>query len=130
MKKETLIRDVLLALLAILVMAGCQNRTVQKELGFDHRLIMDSALFLWAHCPADVTGDGITDLVFIYNTARGGYLSYLEGQTSPGVWEESLIASAAPGGGLFAMGDMDVFRYPSHDSTRFYLMENKILEKD
>ena len=107
MKKKFYLEHFLIVFVIFLAMAACQTKTVKRDLGFEQRVIMDSALYLWAHCPADITGDGITDLVFIYNNARGGYLAYLEGQTSPGTWEEHLIAVAPPGGGLFAMGDME-----------------------
>jgi hypothetical protein len=93
--------------LVLLSLASCQPEAPAGELGFEQRLIMDSALYLWAHCPADLTGDGITDLVFIYNNARGGYLGYLEGQQATGLWQEHVIAEVPPGGGLFAMGDME-----------------------
>jgi hypothetical protein len=107
MKKHFILQNLIVGLGILLATPACRTNTGGNELSFESRVIMDSALFLWAHCPADITGDGITDLVFIYNNARGGYLAYLEGQKSPGTWEEHLIAEKPPGGGLFAMGDME-----------------------
>ena len=51
-----------------------------KDLHFKSSVIADSVELLWAHCPADVTGDGIADLVFINNNGSGGYLGYFKGQ--------------------------------------------------
>jgi hypothetical protein len=74
---------------------------------------MDSALFLWAHCPADITGDGITDLDGNFDVLAGPNPS------------RAVNIGAAD---FDKDGDMDIFRYPSHDSTRFYLIENRIIE--
>lgn len=80
----------------------------RPELSFtSSRIVADSARFWWAHCPAEVTGDGITDLVFIHNNASGGYLAYYQGQKDTGIWTRHLIAEAPPTGGLFAAGDLE-----------------------
>jgi len=101
---------------AILVLvSGCGNGTKNQESGqaqlaeltFKSRLISDTALYWWAHCPADLTGDGLTDLVFINQNSSGGYLAYLEGRIGSELWEEVMIAESPPSGGLFASGDME-----------------------
>ncbi len=80
---------------------------VQKELSFTQRKIIDSAKYWWAHTPAEITGDKITDLVFINNNASGGYLGYYQGKTIEGLWKLNIIATEPPTGGLFAGGDLE-----------------------
>ncbi len=80
---------------------------VPKELAFEQRKIVDSAKFWWAHTPADVTGDGIADLLFINNNSAGGYLGYYQGKKEPGLWELHIIAEKPTTGGLFAGGDLE-----------------------
>lgn len=74
---------------------------------FAERQIADSVVHLWAHVPADVTGDGIADLVYIFENSSGGYLAYRKGQKEPGMWKEHIIAQSPPDSGLFAAGDME-----------------------
>jgi len=98
----------------LLLVSACNSSTEKQswqdqlaELSFKSRLISDTALYWWAHCPVDVSGDGISDLVFINQNSSGGYLAYLKGSTSTGLWEQVVIAETPPGGGLFASGDME-----------------------
>jgi hypothetical protein len=99
----------------LLLVSGCGNDTKNQQAGqaqkaeltFKSRLISDTALYWWAHCPADVTGDGLDDLVFINQNSSGGYLAYLEGHVGGELWEEVVIAETPPSGGLFASGDME-----------------------
>lgn len=107
---------IILLLAATLSFAGCNSKAKKqttekpdntKELSFEMREIADSVVHLWAHCPTDVTGDGIVDLVYIFENASGGYLAYREGQTEPGIWKEHIIAQTPPDFGLFAAGDME-----------------------
>jgi len=79
----------------------------ERELGFEQRQIADSLKHIWAHVPVDLTGDGIGDLVYIYENASGGYLAYRAGMKEPGQWKEVIIAQAPPGHGMFASGDME-----------------------
>jgi hypothetical protein len=78
-----------------------------RELSFQITQIADSIRLLWAHCPADVTGDGIVDLVFSDNNGYGGILGYYEGQTEAGHWKKVIIAEQTPDGGTFAQGDLE-----------------------
>jgi len=103
-------------LIAILLFSpGCVRQTKNKatlpdkpaSLTFESRPIFSGAKHWWAHCPADVSGDGITDLVFIHSNSSGGYLAYLAGRTDSALWEEVIIAETPPSGGLFASGDME-----------------------
>ena len=105
---------ILLGACIVLVM-NCRTRTeseepnpVIKELAFDQIQVGDSLTHIWAHCPADISGDGIVDLVYINNNGFGGSLNYLKGQHEAGLWEKVVIASEAPDGGTFAQGDMEV----------------------
>ena len=98
-----------LVFLAVLL-TGCGDKAKtndKKELQFEKHLIANSITHLWAHCPADLTGDGIADLVYINNNSSGGYLAYREGQKEPGLWQEIIIAQTPPDSGLFAAGDME-----------------------
>ena len=79
----------------------------QQQLAFEQRKIVDSAKYWWAHTPADVTGDGIADLLFINRNSAGGYLGYYKGQKEDGLWELHIIAQAPETGGLFASGDIE-----------------------
>lgn len=103
----------MLAIFLFLV-SGCNNSSKKQSgleppvgLTFKSRMISDTALYWWAHCPVDVSGDGISDLVFINQNSSGGYLAYLKGSTRTGLWEQVVIAETPPGGGLFASGDME-----------------------
>ncbi|MEM6800103.1 MAG: VCBS repeat-containing protein [Bacteroidota bacterium] len=105
----------LLILLIVSALFSCtqaskQNKLVEKEqnkLSFHSTKIADSLEFIWAHCPADLNGDGISDLVFINNNGYGGSLEYLKGQTEEGIWERILLAEQAPEGMEFAQGDLE-----------------------
>lgn len=81
----------------------------KKELAFKQRKIVDSANYWWAHTPADITGDGIADLIFSNRNSAGGYLGYYEGQKEDGLWKLYKIADAPTTGGLFASGDMEAY---------------------
>ena len=99
----------------IIAIAGCQMNTkkevkstdVKNELSFQSYAITDSVKLMWAHCPVDITGDKITDLVFIHNNGSGGYLGYYEGKKDSGLWVKQIIAETPPDGGLFALGDLE-----------------------
>ena len=99
----------------LLMVSACDNSTKNPqsvhaplaELTFKSRTIFDKAQHWWAHCPVDVSGDGIIDLVYIHSNSGGGYLAYLEGSTDTAFWEEVIIAETPPSGGLFASGDME-----------------------
>lgn len=82
---------------------------IKKELAFEQLKIVDSANYWWAHTPADITGDGIADLVFINRNSAGGYLGYYQGQKEPGLWKLHKIAEAPTTGGLFASGDLETY---------------------
>lgn len=83
------------------------NRAVNQELGFQHYVIADSAEFMWAHCPVDITGDQLVDVVFISNNAYGGYLGYYEGRNDSSLWKIQVIAETTPTGKTFASGDLE-----------------------
>ena len=111
------IKNSTLFILLSIIFLACQSGNKQtaeeaapeeiKELRFESKMIVDSAKFWWAHCPAEITGDDITDLVFIHNNASGGYLAYYEGSKADGLWKKHIIAEAPPTGGLFAAGDLE-----------------------
>ena len=86
--------------------AGETQAEQAAKLELESRKITDSAQYWWAHVPADVTGDGLADLVHIHNNASGGYLGYYQGQEEPGNWTLVKIAETPPDGGLFAGGDL------------------------
>ncbi|NHF61120.1 VCBS repeat-containing protein [Flavobacteriaceae bacterium TP-CH-4] len=117
MKKNTIHFGLLGALLFAGIIQSCKEAKkeatpvtvpeIEKELAFEQRKIVDSAKFWWAHTPADVTGDGIADLLFINNNSAGGYLGYYKGKTETGPWELNIIAEKPVTGGLFAGGDLE-----------------------
>lgn len=99
------------AFILFLLACSCKPATDQQEettksLSFDQKQISDSVRFIWANCPADITGDGIADLVFSDNNSYGGQLGYYTGDTSKFLWQKSIIAEEAPDGGTFASGDL------------------------
>ncbi len=106
----------ILLFITIVALTACQQTPKEKEttpdptkneLGFEQRKIVDSTEHWWAHCPVEITGDGIVDLVFIHKNSSGGYLAYYEGQQDTGLWKLNIIAEAPPTGGLFAAGDLE-----------------------
>ncbi len=74
---------------------------------FERHTIADDVVWWWALTLADVTGDGVQDVVYIHNNANGGHLAYRTGQTEPGLWPETIVAQSPPGGGTFAAGDLE-----------------------
>lgn len=104
----------LIALIALFfTYTGCKNQqtessdTTQKDsLSFDIRTIADSVTYLWARCPADITGDGIMDLVLIDQNANGGNLAYYEGSTDSALWKKIIIRKKDENN-LFASGDLE-----------------------
>ncbi|MEM7381572.1 MAG: VCBS repeat-containing protein [Bacteroidota bacterium] len=78
-----------------------------KELQFEKRAIADSVSFLWAHDPADVSEDGIADLVFVENNQAGGKFGFFMGQKEDGSWSKQLITDDASKAVEFAMGDIE-----------------------
>ena len=77
------------------------------ELSFQSRKIFGEAAHWWAHCPGEITNDGITDLIYIHQNSTGGYLAYLEGRTDHQPWESHIIAETPVNGGSFASGDLE-----------------------
>ncbi len=104
MKIKTLLLTITV-LAVILFYHSC--RSDKPEMTFSSQQIADDAQFLWAMSVNDLTGDGITDLVFSDNNSAGGVLGYYKGQTEEGLWEKVVIAEEAPGGGTFASGDLE-----------------------
>lgn len=103
------------SLVLTLAFSSCQSGSQKRaqdsekigELTFQKRKIADSVNFMWAYYPADLTEDGIADLVFINNNAHGGYLGYFEGTEDSVLWEKNVIAKQTPGGEPFASGDLE-----------------------
>ena len=74
---------------------------------FAVRTITDSVQYMWAFCPAEVSGDDLVDLVLINGNNAGGSLQYLRAQTDTGRWDLVTIAEVPPTGGKFAAGDLE-----------------------
>lgn len=102
------------AVAAALLLAACSTSPSTPptppayEASFDEKTIADSVAFLWAHAPGDLTGDGIADLVFVSNNARGGYLGYFKGDPEQFPWEEIVVAEHGPEGETLAQGDLEL----------------------
>ncbi len=107
--------EVLFLLVLILALSSCQSGSQRRapnsqksgEPTFQTRKIADSVNFMWAYDPADLTEDGVADLVFINNNAHGGYLGYFEGTEDTLLWRKHVIAKQTPEGGPFASGDLE-----------------------
>ncbi|MEM1327630.1 MAG: VCBS repeat-containing protein [Bacteroidota bacterium] len=104
-------------LLAFLTLCQCnsvEETTTTDEptaeiaaLQFQSRKIVNDAKHWWAHCPADVNNDNITDLVIIHNNSSGGHIGYYAGQQDTGLWQLTIIAEQSPDGKPFASGDLE-----------------------
>jgi len=101
----------LLVVLVISLSAHCNNiqesEADGKLLHFRERKIIDSVNLMWAFDPADLTGNGVSDLAFINNNRYGGYLGYFEGNRDISLWEKQVIAQKSPAGETFASGDLE-----------------------
>ncbi|RED92025.1 FG-GAP repeat domain-containing protein [Marinoscillum furvescens] len=92
----------------IVAMASCKPAATDfTPVPFESQLILDDARYFWAHCPADLTGDGVADLVFIHNNASGGYLGYYTGHIGSGLWEKVTISNEPMDSIFFAGGDLE-----------------------
>ena len=83
--------------------AAVEDAESAKTLAFTRTTIADSVVFLWAHDPVDLSGDGIADLLFIENNGYGGQLGYYQGQLEGGLWAKILMDFKEE----FAMGDIE-----------------------
>ncbi len=92
---------------ALLLSACGPQNTENKPLVFQATEAADDVNWWWAITVADVTGDGIQDLVHIDTNSTGGYLGFRTGQTTPGIWEKTVVAETAPDGRKFASGDLE-----------------------
>ncbi len=105
--------SLLIFVLLLSFSSSCTNKPkaaqadAEAVLAFQSRLIFDEANHWWAHCPGEITGDGIMDLIYIHQNASGGHLAYLEGRTDSLPWTSHVIAEAPVSGGLFASGDLE-----------------------
>ncbi|MEO0470883.1 MAG: VCBS repeat-containing protein, partial [Bacteroidota bacterium] len=80
---------------------------IAPPLSFQEHKIADSLKLIWSHCPADLDGDGLTDVVFVSNNGFGGSLQWLKGQTADGHWRQEVIAVQGPDNIPFAQGDLE-----------------------
>ena len=92
----------LIPVLFLVPMIACQQKTLQ----FTAIPVTEEANMWWARVPADLTGNGLTDLALQDGNAYGGWLGYLEA-VDLHTWEVKVIAETAPGGGTFSCGDLD-----------------------
>jgi len=107
---------VFISLATVLSLLSCNSKKGKDEkssknavdISFESRQIADSVNYWWAVTVGDITGDGITDVVYINNNSAGGDLGYRTGQKEEGIWQTTIIADEAPGGGDFASGDLEL----------------------
>lgn len=107
------------AVFILLALAGCgetqtpdvashvETDAAPAAMEFTGNRVVDDAKFWWAVTVADVTNDGLADVVYINNNANGGHLAYRAGSRDTGVWKETIIAREPPTGGTFASGDLE-----------------------
>ena len=104
-------KEFLLSFIAMVTIISCNVKSAKEKkdnsMNFQSQIIADSITFLWAHAPADLSGDNIMDLVYISNNAAGGHLGYYKGTLDSVLWDKVIIAETPPGGGEFALGDME-----------------------
>jgi len=80
----------------------------ESGLGFRAVPVENNANLWWARALGDVNGDGVLDLVLQNDNGHGGWLGWYEARNGGKSWKRHIIAKAAPGGGTFACGDMDI----------------------
>jgi hypothetical protein len=93
---------IFLPCLFLIALISCQQATLQ----FTDIPVSEEANMWWARVPADLTGNGFTDLALQDNNAYGGWLGYIEAKDRH-TWEVQVIAETAPNGNTFAAGDLD-----------------------
>ncbi len=95
-------RQLLQLILSGLLIISCTRSTLQ----FTAIPVSDEVELWWARVPADITGNGYTDLVLQTNNGHGGWLGYYEAVDGH-TWVKHIIAETTPGGGTFGSGDLD-----------------------
>ncbi len=83
------------------------DKIVKNEMSFDSRQLVENARYWWGVTVADVTGDGLVDIIFIDNNSSGGFLGFYTATKEPGLWDMTKIAEEPPTGGNFASGDLE-----------------------
>ena len=87
--------------------AAKPEQPTNNPLSFASHRVIDGAKWWWALTVADVTNDGLQDVVYIHNNANGGHLAYRAGNKSGELWAETIVAQTPPTGGTFAAGDLE-----------------------
>ncbi|MCP9237834.1 VCBS repeat-containing protein [Lewinella sp. JB7] len=120
-------------LLLLLLLLTCADTTPREqdftqppvtEVSFTPRVISTEIEYMWAFVPAEVSGDDIMDLVLINGNNNGGPLQYLRGQLDTGAWELVTVATAPPGGGEFAAGDLEAADMDGDGDTDIFAVKH------
>ena len=64
-------------------------------MSFDSRQLVENARYWWGVTVADVTGDGLVDIIFIDNNSSGGFLGFYTATKEPGLWDMTKIPKLA-----------------------------------
>ena len=103
-------------LLAILLM-GCAAPAPVEKPDFVVKTAWDQAEMMWARTAADISGNGINDIVVSNGNAFGGWIGWFETAADLSEWTLHIICDSATIGGTIAGGDIATGDFNNNGKT-------------